>query len=275
MEKIKNFFKGKKIPYLIMMADCLLAIILGIYFLATKNISLANSASTHRPEWVWIFAFAGAIFEVAALIVLMYGVSKLAKIDPDHLNAATIALGVLGAVLAGLMIVSNFCSGGSILKLFGVVAAVAPDEALQRHLLHRFLPAQLVSIPAHPGEESAAPPVGIGENKLSVLEIAGHGILRQRLLHNGALPDREGRDLIDGNHFLIAAGCHQAGRSEQEGKKNFCIHNRSEGLLDKNNHFPRNIYVIWCKTFHGGIVGSSRMGRCFFRAPAFFVSMKV
>ena len=72
MEKIKNFFKGKKIPYLIMMADCLLAIILGIYFLATKNISLANSASTHRPEWVWIFAFAGAIFEVAALIVPKY-----------------------------------------------------------------------------------------------------------------------------------------------------------------------------------------------------------
>ena len=72
MEKIKNFFKGKKIPYFIMMADCLLAIILGIYFLATKNISLANSASTHRPEWVWIFAFAGAIFEVAALIVPKY-----------------------------------------------------------------------------------------------------------------------------------------------------------------------------------------------------------
>lgn len=72
MEKIKNFFKGKKIPYFIMMADCLLAIILGIYFLATNNISLAHSASTHRPEWVWIFAFAGAIFEIAALIVPKY-----------------------------------------------------------------------------------------------------------------------------------------------------------------------------------------------------------
>ena len=72
MEKIKDFFKGKKIPYFIMMVDCLLAIILGIYFLATKNISLANSASTHRPEWVWIFAFAGAILEIAALIVPKY-----------------------------------------------------------------------------------------------------------------------------------------------------------------------------------------------------------
>ena len=72
MEKIKNFFKGKKVPYYIMMGDCLLAIIIGVFFLATSKISLANSASTHRPEWVWIFAFAGALFEVAALIVPKY-----------------------------------------------------------------------------------------------------------------------------------------------------------------------------------------------------------
>ena len=72
MEMIKNFFKGKKLAYYFMMADCLLAVILGIYFLATSNVSLANSASTHKPEWVWIFAFAGAIFELAALIVPKY-----------------------------------------------------------------------------------------------------------------------------------------------------------------------------------------------------------
>ena len=72
MEMIKNFFKGKKLAYYFMMGDCLLAVILGIYFLATKDISLANSASAHRPDWVWIFAFVGAIFEVAALIVPKY-----------------------------------------------------------------------------------------------------------------------------------------------------------------------------------------------------------
>lgn len=72
MEMIKNFFKGKKVAYYIMMADCLLAVVLGVYFLATKNVSLANSASAHSPDWVWIFAFAGAIIEVAALIVPKY-----------------------------------------------------------------------------------------------------------------------------------------------------------------------------------------------------------
>ena len=72
MEKIKNFFKGKTVAFYIMMADALLAFILGIFFLATKGMSLANSASTHSPDLVWIFAFAGVIFEVAALIVPKY-----------------------------------------------------------------------------------------------------------------------------------------------------------------------------------------------------------
>ena len=72
MEKIKNFFKGKKVAFYIMMGDALLAFILGIFFLATKGMSLANSASAHAPDLVWVFAFAGVIFEIAALIVPKY-----------------------------------------------------------------------------------------------------------------------------------------------------------------------------------------------------------
>lgn len=72
MEKIKNFFKGKKVAFYIMMADAFLAFVVGILFLATKGMSLANSASTHQPDLVWVFAFAGVILEIAALIVPKY-----------------------------------------------------------------------------------------------------------------------------------------------------------------------------------------------------------
>ena len=72
MEKIKKFFKGKTVAFYIMIADAFLAFVLGILFLATKGMSLANSASTHSPDLLWIFAFAGVIFEIAALIVPKY-----------------------------------------------------------------------------------------------------------------------------------------------------------------------------------------------------------
>lgn len=67
-----NILKNKSIGYFIAAADALLAIILAIIFFATFNGAMANNALGQVPETIGIFLLAGAVVEIAALIIPQY-----------------------------------------------------------------------------------------------------------------------------------------------------------------------------------------------------------
>ncbi|MCQ2772671.1 MAG: hypothetical protein MJ238_05315 [Bacilli bacterium] len=67
-----NILKNKSIGYFIAAADALLAIILAIIFFATYNGAMANNAIGQVPETIGIFLIAGAVVEIAALLIPQY-----------------------------------------------------------------------------------------------------------------------------------------------------------------------------------------------------------
>lgn len=67
MEKIKNFFKDKKIGYYLIIADALLALIFGIIFMCTYQGAMANNAKPHTPEVMGICALLCFAIDVVAL----------------------------------------------------------------------------------------------------------------------------------------------------------------------------------------------------------------
>lgn len=66
---MKNFFKGKKIGYYLMMASAVLSLAFGIVFFLTYKGAMANNASAHTPEIIGICAFLSFVVEVVALAV--------------------------------------------------------------------------------------------------------------------------------------------------------------------------------------------------------------
>lgn len=67
MEKIKTFFKGKTIGFYIVIADIVLAIILGITFFATYQGAMANNAASHLPEVIGVCILLGALLDCLTL----------------------------------------------------------------------------------------------------------------------------------------------------------------------------------------------------------------
>lgn len=64
-----KFFKNKKIGYYLMIADAILALVLGIVFFSTYKTAMANNASAHVPEVIGICAFLAFVLEVIALAI--------------------------------------------------------------------------------------------------------------------------------------------------------------------------------------------------------------
>lgn len=72
MEKIKNYLKNKSIGYFIVLADALLALIVGVVFFLTYKGSMPNPATGNAPESIGIFLLVGFVVEVVALALPQY-----------------------------------------------------------------------------------------------------------------------------------------------------------------------------------------------------------
>ena len=72
MEKVLNFIKTKAIGYFLVAANVVLALILAIVFFATYKGAMANNAAALVPETIGIFLIAGAIVEIAVLVLPQY-----------------------------------------------------------------------------------------------------------------------------------------------------------------------------------------------------------
>lgn len=72
MDSIKNYLKTKSFGFYIAVADAVIAIITAIVFFATYGGAMANNAAGQVPETIGIFLIAGAVVEIAALIVPQY-----------------------------------------------------------------------------------------------------------------------------------------------------------------------------------------------------------
>lgn len=72
MDSVKNYLKNKSVGFYIAIADAVLAIITAIVFFATYNGAMANNAAGQVPETIGIFLIAGAVIEIAALLLPQY-----------------------------------------------------------------------------------------------------------------------------------------------------------------------------------------------------------
>ena len=63
MNKILDFFKNKSVGYYIAAADALLALLLGIVYMATYKTAIGANAVGFTPETVGIFMFCGFAIE--------------------------------------------------------------------------------------------------------------------------------------------------------------------------------------------------------------------
>lgn len=110
MEKIKNFFKNKSVGYYIAAGVALLALLLGIIFFATyKNPAfpgvedtptMGNKADGLVVETIGIFLLAGAIVEIAVLVIPQYRVLQIGVI-------AMIGL----AFMKDMIVIADFIAG--------------------------------------------------------------------------------------------------------------------------------------------------------------------
>lgn len=80
MEKIKTFFKGKTIGFYIVIADIILAVILGITFFATYQGAMANNAASHLPEVIGVCILLGALLDCITLAFPEYKFVHIAAI---------------------------------------------------------------------------------------------------------------------------------------------------------------------------------------------------
>ena len=72
MEKVLNFIKNKAVGYFLVAANVLVAIILTVIFFATYKGAMANNAASLVPETIGIFLIAGAVVEIAVLVLPEY-----------------------------------------------------------------------------------------------------------------------------------------------------------------------------------------------------------
>lgn len=80
MEKIKNFFtqtipnylKGKSAGFYIVVADIVLALILGIVFFSTYQGAMGNNAAGNLPEVIGVCILLGAVLDVLTLVFAEY-----------------------------------------------------------------------------------------------------------------------------------------------------------------------------------------------------------
>ena len=75
-DTLKDYLKKKRLGFYFIVADIVLAVILGIMFFATykgdngnNQLNMANDAYANIPEIIGLFAFLGAMIDVAALLV--------------------------------------------------------------------------------------------------------------------------------------------------------------------------------------------------------------
>ena len=80
MEKIKEFLKNKSIGYFIVAGDAILALLLAIVYFFTYQGAMANNAAANVPETIGIFLIAGAIVELAVLVIPQYRFVHIAGI---------------------------------------------------------------------------------------------------------------------------------------------------------------------------------------------------
>lgn len=69
---MKNFIKNKSIGYFIAVADAILALVLGIIYLATFKGAIGNNAAGAVPESIGIYLLAATLVEVVMCIVPQY-----------------------------------------------------------------------------------------------------------------------------------------------------------------------------------------------------------
>ena len=77
MNKILDFFKNKSVGYYIAAADALLALVLGIVYMATYKTAIGANAVGFTPETVGIFMFCGFAIECVLLVLPQYGFINL------------------------------------------------------------------------------------------------------------------------------------------------------------------------------------------------------
>ena len=110
MENIKNFFKNKSVGYYIAAGVALLALLLGIIFFATYNSpafpgvedtpTMGNKAAGLVVETIGIFLIAGAVVEIAVLVIPQYRFLQIGVI-------AMIGL----AFMKDMIVIADFIAG--------------------------------------------------------------------------------------------------------------------------------------------------------------------
>ena len=70
--KVPEFFKGKAVGFYIVIADIVLAIVLGIVFFCTYQGAMANNATGNLPELIGIGLFLGAVLDILTLVFVEY-----------------------------------------------------------------------------------------------------------------------------------------------------------------------------------------------------------
>ncbi|MCQ2086767.1 MAG: hypothetical protein MJZ37_01640 [Bacilli bacterium] len=72
MESIKKFFANKTVAYYIAICDAVLALVLGIIYVATMKTAIGNNAAGNVPESVGIYLLAGAAVQAVLCVLPQY-----------------------------------------------------------------------------------------------------------------------------------------------------------------------------------------------------------
>lgn len=72
MESIKKFFSNKTVAYYIAVCDAILALVIGIVYMATYKSAIGNNAAGMVPESVGIYLLAGAAVQCVACVLPQY-----------------------------------------------------------------------------------------------------------------------------------------------------------------------------------------------------------
>ena len=140
-----DFLKKKGVGFYLILADIVLAIVLGIMFYATYKggngngqLNMANDAYANIPEVIGLMAFVGAAFDISALLV-----PEVSAIHIVALAAYGVSFGkqvfTIADVLAGLGTGIAYAGGnpgllltwfaiGLVILVVGIVAAFMGQE---------------------------------------------------------------------------------------------------------------------------------------------------
>ena len=72
MEFLTKFIKNKALGYYFVVANALIALIMGIVFFATSKGTMPNSAAGAVPETIGIYLLAGAAIELVVVVLPQY-----------------------------------------------------------------------------------------------------------------------------------------------------------------------------------------------------------